>query len=505
MSPMPTVNSIAERYDRSLRYAHGKKLSADTPQPRPTRFWPLENIALLERYQTWRLQGGASEYTTNVIYVPMAGHALGLALKPFIELDLEEDLAPAYDYILAKELSPEWTKVCRNALENFRKFLRQERGLPDEVKRRPDLEKTSREGLPRWLVRELHNYQLVRQRNWRPARLEQSIRSFWSHQVRIWRYLVATCGVNELADLRRQHVYDYLDHRLGLGRAVSGVNSEVRGLVAFLTFLQEQGYTVPQALLRVPNLPQPQRLPQFLTDEQVVKLREDFEARVGTADTLARRRDALLDRAAFYLLWQGGLRISEVEELRLEDLDFASRRVLVRRSKGLKDRAVYLSEGVVHSLKVYLAVRGPAPTDHVFIYRNRALRKDLVRARIKAAGKRVGVRVHPQRLRHTCATQLLNAGCKITSIQRFLGHKKLSTTMIYARVHDQTVSRDYYEAMAEVEQQLELVEVDENEGKPLRKDERTQLLKLTERLITQDMCEKEQLEIARRIQALLVG
>ncbi len=55
------------------------------------------------------------------------------------------------------------------------------------------------------------------------------------------------------------------------------------------------------------------------------------------------------------------------------------------------------------------------------------------------------------------ATQLLNAGCRITSIQRFLGHKKLNTTMIYARAHDQNVAEDYFAAMQRVEQRLAIV------------------------------------------------
>jgi site-specific recombinase XerC len=52
------------------------------------------------------------------------------------------------------------------------------------------------------------------------------------------------------------------------------------------------------------------------------------------------------------------------------------------------------------------------------------------------SGVRVGVQVYPHRLRHTAATKLLNASYRITSIQKFLGHKKLNTTMIYARLHD---------------------------------------------------------------------
>jgi site-specific recombinase XerD len=78
---------------------------------------------------------------------------------------------------------------------------------------------------------------------------------------------------------------------------------------------------------------------------------------------------------------------------------------------------------------------------------------------MQIAGEAVGVKVYPHRLRHTCATQLLNAGCRVTSIQKFLGHKKLNTTMIYAKAHDQTVADDYYAAMGRIEQRLEIVPV----------------------------------------------
>jgi integrase len=84
----------------------------------------------------------------------------------------------------------------------------------------------------------------------------------------------------------------------------------------------------------------------------------------------------------------------------------------VRRGKSLKDRTVFLTGMAVAALQDYLAVRGPGASDHVFLYRNQALRKDLIRARIQAAGAQVGVKVYPHRLRHTCGRsfgRLVNA------------------------------------------------------------------------------------------------
>jgi len=274
----------------------------------------------------------------------------------------------------------------------------------------------------------------------------------------MWRFFVEECHVLEIPDLKRQHVLDYVNQRLEQGYSTTGVNKDLRSLHSFLFFLMDCGYTLPQSLLRIPCLKQPEPLPRYLTDEQVGKLREGFEREIRESKLESHLRLALLGRAAFYLLWQGGVRLGEVEELRLEDLDLSQRRLSVRDGKGRKDRTVYLPETAIRALQEYLAVRGQGSGDHVFLYRNAPLRKDLIRARLKAVGEKAGVKVFPHRLRHTCATQLLNAGCRVTSIQRFLGHKELSSTMIYARAHDQTVAEDYFAAMEKVEKGLKINE-----------------------------------------------
>jgi integrase/recombinase XerD len=102
------------------------------------------------------------------------------------------------------------------------------------------------------------------------------------------------------------------------------------------------------------------------------------------------------------------------------------KRLSVRDGKGRKDRTVYLVPTAINALEEYLAVRGEGSAEHVFLYRNAPMSKDFVRSRLKRIGDRIGVKVYPHRLRHTCATQLLNAGCRITSIQRFLGHKSVA-------------------------------------------------------------------------------
>ena len=199
------------------------------------------------------------------------------------------------------------------------------------------------------------------------------------------------------------------------------------------------------------------------------------------------------------------MRLSEVEELRLEELDLAGRKLIVRQSKGMKDRAVLMTDTTVRALQEYLVVRGPGPTDHVFLYRNQPVCKDLIRSRIKAAGSRVGVKVSPHRLRHTAATQLLNAGCRVTSIQKFLGHKALNTTMVYARVHDKTVAEDYYGAMEQVEWRLELPGTFADSHCCYPEPTRRCLLGLVERMADPDLDADHRLVILAQIRETLLG
>ena len=109
------------------------------------------------------------------------------------------------------------------------------------------------------------------------------------------------------------------------------------------------------------------------------------------------------------------------------------------------------------------------------------------------------------------ATQLLNAGCRVTSIQRFLGHKKLSSTMVYARAHDQTVAEDYFAAMERVEQRLEIVPAEQKDidvvkvqepDPSIAKHTGQELIQLIERLELPELCFEERLDITLQLREL---
>lgn len=116
---------------------------------------------------------------------------------------------------------------------------------------------------------------------------------------------------------------------------------------------------------------------------------------------------------------------------------------------------MYLSQPTVEAIKAYLEVRGPANSDHLFLFRHQPLSVTYCRERLETYGQRCGVKVTPHQLRHSCATLLLNAGAPILAVQTILGHKHIDTTLGYARLYDGTIANDFYQAMTNIESRFD--------------------------------------------------
>jgi site-specific recombinase XerD len=299
------------------------------------------------------------------------------------------------------------------------------------------------EGLPDWLTSLLQPYIVYRQYRWKSSQVRCLTRVQLRTLRRVWRRLLREGQIDSLADLKRSHVQGFVDSRLADGLSSGSVNAELTALWAFLRYLEERSHPVRPSVFRVKRPKRGEPLPRFLSESDYQRL----ESQV-LQDTQAGERDDLLNRAWFYLLSEAGLRISEVCDLRLGDVDLIGRRLVVRHGKSDRDRTVPLSPNLLTVLKTYLPVRGKAQTDHLLIYREQSINPSLIDGRLRRYGRQAQVQVSAHRLRHTLATRLLNEGMPITSLQRLLGHKTLNTTLLYARVHNETVRRDYEHAHA---------------------------------------------------------
>jgi integrase/recombinase XerD len=144
------------------------------------------------------------------------------------------------------------------------------------------------------------------------------------------------------------------------------------------------------------------------------------------------------DLAIVMLFLQTGLRVSELVNLKLTDIDFTSREITVRQGKGRKDRVVPLVKQAEGALKAYLKVREALPEyEEVFIARNgTSMDVRTVRYRIHKYYKEAGIKkkasVHT--LRHTFSTHQIHNGLKINQLKEVLGHRRMETTYKYVHL-----------------------------------------------------------------------
>lgn len=148
-------------------------------------------------------------------------------------------------------------------------------------------------------------------------------------------------------------------------------------------------------------------------------------------------------------LLETGARVSELVQLRIEDVSLAERVITIRQGKGGKRREVPIRRDLAQLLRLHIGTRragplfasrqqGSGPTPHV-LTRQRV--GQVVRAVARAAG--ISKRVYPHLLRHAVATRLLALGMDITDLQRFLGHENITTTRLYAETTAATLQRRF--------------------------------------------------------------
>jgi site-specific recombinase XerD len=200
----------------------------------------------------------------------------------------------------------------------------------------------------------------------------------------------------------------------------------------------EEGIKVPNPIKTGSALRMPKPLPKHLRDEEVVVL---FEA-------IEKPRD----RAMFRVMLRSGLRVEEVANLYISDLDLKRSRIFVRNGKGCKDRVVYVSQDAYEAIINYLRVRALSKAKKLFLvekgpYLGEPISVRGIQKRIEYYSRISGLDVSCHQLRHTMATQMLNAEAEVVTIQDLLGHNAINTTERYCSVSNLKVMRDYFKAM----------------------------------------------------------
>ena len=153
----------------------------------------------------------------------------------------------------------------------------------------------------------------------------------------------------------------------------------------------------------------------------------------------------LRDRAMFMLMLRCGLRVEELANLALDAIDYRRNQIVVRGGKGGKDRVVYISNEAAHTLANYLQKRMQTEEQKVFlvekgIYKGKPISVRGIQKRIEYCSKKSGIAVSCHQLRHTMATQLLNADADLVTIQNLLGHVITSYSIHYTKLYETLIS-----------------------------------------------------------------
>ena len=275
-------------------------------------------------------------------------------------------------------------------------------------------------------------------------------RNFSLHTVKYYlnvikQYVIWLDVPLEQATVEKVDAYiDYLHRKRMNPASINLYLVIIRVFYDYLRYEEKVGLTNPIKRNRRLRVPKP--LPRSLRDQEVEKL---FGVIKGKRDM-----------SMFKLMLRCGLRVEEVSNLSLGDIDLKKRRIIVQHGKGGKGRVVYISDDAHDALIAYLKIRSHYRVKKVFLvekgtYKGQPISVRGIQKRIEYYGKKAGLKVSCHRLRHTMATQLLNAEAEVETIQDLLGHNWITTTQRYCKVSNLKVQRDYFKAMRNVLQRSE--------------------------------------------------
>lgn len=231
----------------------------------------------------------------------------------------------------------------------------------------------------------------------------------------------------------------YVEWLLGKRLTATTINAHLFCISGFYQYLHyEKECPIANPVKKRSTLRVPKPLPRFVQDEEL--------------SLFFRVVKTCRDRAMFILMLRCGLRVEEVAHLKLPAIDLKRRSLMIIEGKGRKSRVVYLSNDAYDALVAYLRVRKGSRTQGLFLVdkgscKGQPISVRGIQKRMEYYARTAGVSISCHQLRHTMATQMLNADAQLETIQDLLGHSGIITTQRYCKVSNMKVKRDYYKAM----------------------------------------------------------
>jgi integrase/recombinase XerD len=273
-------------------------------------------------------------------------------------------------------------------------------------------------------------------RNCRPNTLRA-----YSGAIQFFLTFLRRTGKVHLEALARKDLEAFLEHEQDRGLKATSVKSHLSLVKAWVRLLIDREIVRAEVLARNITIKLPELLPRAM-DPEDVKLLLAVVVKVR-------------DRAMVLLLLRTGMRIGELLNATISDLNLRERKILIYQAEKTQiGRVVYFSDDAREALLAWLAERDPHK-QRLFYAKGRdslgytAARVMFLKYLVKAGLSQKGYSLHS--LRHTFASELLNAGMRLECLQQLLGHAKLEMTRRYARLTDKTREEEYFRAMTRIE------------------------------------------------------
>ena len=234
-------------------------------------------------------------------------------------------------------------------------------------------------------------------------------------------------------NLQEDHINQYISFLFQRKMRSSSVNRKISSIKSFYIFLVKRNFVKNSPLNDLVTPKQEKYLPESMSEAEVDKLLNSPDV----ANKIENR-----DKAMIEMLYATGMRISELVNLKVTDVDM-KRCVVKVFGKGSKERLVPFGETALDSLRSYLNERDQSSSKEIFLS-NRGKKMTRVafwqRVKVYLMRENLNNSISPHTLRHAFATHLLNRGADLRSVQLLLGHSDLSTTQIYTHIAKQRLS-----------------------------------------------------------------
>ena len=267
---------------------------------------------------------------------------------------------------------------------------------------------------------------------WLEKGLSQNTINAYRSDLHAFGYWIEQKGM-KIDDARREHILSYLSSRIEQGKKTKTIARTLSCLRTFFKYLMRENYISNDPTLRVDSPKLGRILPNSLSETDV----EMLLAAPDLSNTIGFR-----DRTMLEVIYACGLRVSELVELKISDLNLRQGIVKIM-GKGSKERLVPIGEEAIAWLNNYVGsarinlVKGNLSEDIVFP-NNRGIKmtRQAFWYRLKTYTRKANIdkKLSPHTLRHAFATHLLNHGADLRVVQLLLGHSNLSTTQIYTHV-----------------------------------------------------------------------